>query len=187
MKKILIMGLAALMLFTGCRSRESVSVEKVTQQERPIMDEPGDGPWELPVLIAVPEELREFVELYAEGYSKTELAKLDESLLLEVRFETLEIDTLVEDMDKGLNENGYFYDIYFCYEEQLPEIEALGGCRYSVYTEYMDKTGRNLYIGLLPQESLGKQEVKMDIVNYFKERMEEDFGSHFPEDLPIEE
>ena len=182
MKKILIMGLVLLMLFTGCRSRESVSVEKVTQPERPIMDAPGDGPWELPVLVAVPEELMEFVELYAEGYSKTELAKVDESLLLEVRFETLEIDTLVEDMDKGLNENGGFYDIYFCYEEQLPEIEALGGCRYSVYTEYMDKTGRNLYIGLLPQESLGKQEVKMDIVNYFKKRMEEDFGSHFPEE-----
>ena len=49
------------------------------------------------------------------------------------------------------------------------------------------KTLINLYIGLLPQESLGKQEVKMDIVNYFKERMEEDFGSQFPEDLPIEE
>ena len=181
------MGLAALMLFTGCRSRETVSVEKVTQPERPIFDEPGDGPWVVPVLICVPEEIREFVELYAEGYSKTELAKLDESLLLEVRFETLEIDTLVEDMDKGLNENNYFYDIYFCYEEQLPEIEALGGCRYSVYTEYMDKTGRNLYIGLLPQESLSDQEIKKDIINYFRDRMEQDFGSHFPEDLPLVE
>ena len=127
-KKLLIMGVAALMLFTGCRSRESVSVEKVTQQERPEFDK-IEGPVTYYVDILVPEELMEFVELYAEGYSKTELAKLDESLLLELRFETLEIDTLVEDMDKGLNENGYFYDIYFCYEEQLPEIEALGGCR----------------------------------------------------------
>lgn len=185
-KKLLIMGLAALMLFTGCRSRESVSVEKVTQQERPEFDK-IEGPVTYYVDILVPEELMEFVELYAEGYSKTELAKLDESLLLEVRFETLEIDTLVEDMDKGLNENGGFYDIYFCYEEQLPEIEALGGCIYSVYTEYMDKTGRNLYIGLLPQESLNEQEIKKDIINCFHDRMEQDFGSHFPEDLPLVE
>ena len=155
-KKLLIMGLAALMLFTGCYSRETVSVEKVTQPERPIMDAPGDGPWELSVLIAVPEELREFVELYAEGYSETEFAKELNDVILQMEIETIEINTIVEDMDVVLNENNYFYDIYFCYEEQLPEIEALGGCRYSVYTEYMEKTGRNLYIGLLPQESLNE-------------------------------
>ena len=182
MKKILIMGLAALMLFTGCRSRETVSVEKVTQPERPIMDEPGDGPWELPVLIAVPEELREFVELYAEGYLETEFAKELNDVILRMEIETIEINTIVEDMDVVLNENNYFYDIYFCYEEQLPEIKALGGCAYSVHTEYMDKSGRNLFIGLLPQSSSGEQEIKKDIINYFRDRMEQDFGSHFPEE-----
>ena len=180
-KKILIMGLAALMLFTGCRSRETVSVEKVTQPERPIWDEPGDGPRVVPVLICVPEEIRELVELYVEGYPETEFAKELDSVVFDMYIKTIEIDTLVEDMDKGINENNYFYDIYFCYEEQLPEIEAMGGCRYSVYTEYMDKTGKNLYIGLLPQSSLGEQEMKKDIVDYFHDRMEQDFGSHFPE------
>ena len=175
------MGLAALMLFTGCRSRETVSVEKVTQPERPIFDEPGDGQWEVTVLIGVPEDLREFVELYAEGYSETEFAKELNDVILQMEVEDIEIDTLVEDMDKGLNENGGFYDIYFCYEEQLPKIKALGGCAYSVHTEYMDKSGRNLFIGLLPQSSSGEQEIKKDVINYFRDRMEQDFGSHFPE------
>ena len=165
-----------------CIVQQKVSIEKVTRPERPVLDAPGYSPMEVSVLIGVPEELREFFDVYTEGYSETEFAKELIDVILQIEIENIEINTIVEDMDAELNENNYFYDIYFCYEEQLPEIKSLGGCVYFVDTEYMDKSGKNLYIGLLPQSSLVEQEIKKDIINYFRDRMEQDFGSHFPEE-----
>ena len=181
MKKILIMGLATLMLLTGCRSRENVSIEKSTT-EKGTTETPtifgGPEPWY--ITIAVPEELLEYVEMYAGAYVENEMSEEDKELMT-MRFEVVEADTVVEAMNTGLNEDGYFYDIYFCYDEQLSEIVEIGGCAYSVRTEYLDKNERYLTIGLLPQGTAFERDIKKDMINYLVEQIETEYGTHFPE------
>lgn len=184
-KKILIMGMVCLGLLTGCvkmnkfyiENKETESEIESESQTSPNMD-PGPQTWY--INIGVPEELRATIELYSKNYVNTELSA-EYKQLVTVSFETVEPNTIVEDMDERLSEDSSFCDIYFCYVEQFAEIEEIGGCIYSVQTEYMDKNGKILSIGLLPQASVVEQEVKKDMIDYFKECLGYDEEPLFPE------